>query len=110
MKAFKWKIYNVFTWKGTTTAEEIILWKESSKPFNIKKKISSNISPNISENRDTIFIFIATLGGIGFVLLTAHLMVYIIDRRRRSISVTSTCESVPEQGSLYENINSVSNP
>lgn len=76
----------------------------------MKTIVSSNISfaQNVPEKRDKMFIFITFLGCIGLVLLTAHLIVYIIDRRRRSISSTTTCQSIPEQCSMYENINDIS--
>lgn len=76
----------------------------------MKSIVSSNISfaQNVPEKRDKMFIFITFLGCIGLVLLTAHLIVYIIDRRRRSISSTTTCQSIPEQCSMYENVNDIS--
>lgn len=98
--------------KGTTTAQESNPSRNQSVRLrNRKTNFSSNISvPKLSENGNKIFIFITALGCIGFVLLTVHLIVYIIDRRRRSISVTTTCENIPEQCSIYENINDVSLP
>lgn len=98
--------------KGTTTAQEINIWKKSVTLHNMETNVSSRISfvRTFSENRDKIFIFITTLGCIGLILLTAHLIVYIIDRRRRSLLVTTTCVSIQEQGPMYENINDVSLP
>lgn len=100
----------VLTLKGATTTQETNLSRNQSVRLpNIKTNFSSNIPvPIFSENEDKIFIFITTLGCVGFVLLTAHLIVYIIDRRRRSISVTTTCKNIPEQSLMYENINDVS--
>lgn len=88
---------------GTTTAQGINIWKKSVTLHNIKTNVSSRISfvRKFSEKRNKIFIFITTLGCIGLVLLTAHLIVYIIDRRRRSISVTTTYVSIQEQGQMY---------
>lgn len=98
--------------KGRTTAQEINMWKKSATLHIMKTNVSSRISSvrKCSENRDKIFIFITTLGCIGLVLLTAHLIVYIVDRRRRSLSLTTTCVSIQEQGPMYENINDVSLP
>lgn len=93
--------------KGTTMAIENNLSRNQSVRLqNMKTNFSLNISvPKSSDKGNKIFIFMTTLGCIGFVLLTIHLIVYIIEKRRRSISVTSTCESIPEQCSVYENIN-----
>lgn len=98
--------------KGTTMAHENNLSRNQSvRLHNMKTNFSSNMSvPKLLENGNKIFIFMTTLGSIGFVLLTIHLIVYIIDKRRRSISVTSTCENIPEQCSMYENMNDVSLP
>lgn len=69
--------------------------------YSIRRLFMSYIAPILSKNNDRIFIFLSTFGCIGIVLLTAHLIGYIVHRRRQAVL------TYRGRGVVYDNIKNV---